>query len=121
MKLKNKKLWEECVNNNTDEYSKCCVDVARKVMEILDEDETPLQPGYSPDLNTTHGIICKANAAIDEGSITGFMAGCVANMVSECHVRGEEFRKAWNGDYNYDGDGVVNPAVITIEGGDNGN
>lgn len=50
------------------------------------------------------------------------MAGCVAQMVSECHERGEEFRKQWNkdnqikdeGDKANDSGGVLNPAIISI-------
>ena len=84
------KQWED---NNKDAYGKCCVDVARKVMELLDQDDTPLHNGYHPDPYTAHGLICKADDLINAGGITGFMAGCVAQMVVKCHSRGEEFRK----------------------------
>lgn len=114
MKLKNENYWNECVKKNKDPYGKCCVDVARRVMELLDEDKTPLHNGYHPDIHTAHGLICKADHDINAGGITGFMAGCVAEMVTKCHERGEEFRKSHNGD-EYKGDGVVNHALLTIE------
>ena len=107
MNLKDEVKWKEYVEINKDnEYSKCCVDVACRVMELLDD---------CADFNC-HDLICKANKEID-GDITGFMAGCVAQMVSECHVRGEEFRQKWNRDYGVSEDkgGVVNPALLTIE------
>ena len=110
--FKNEELWKSYEAKNTDSYGKCCVDVARRVMEILDEDLTPLRNGYHPDIHTPHGIICKADDDIDAGGITGFMAGCVAQMVSACHVRGEEFRIIHNGEHK--GDGVVNHAILTI-------
>jgi len=123
MKLKNEKIWNEYVKNNKSAYGKCCVNVARRVMEILDEDKTPLHEGYHPDINTPHGIICKADRDIKAGGITGFMSGLVAVMVSECHERGEEFRRIWNKErqINAEGDdankkgGVLNPTLLTIK------
>lgn len=112
--MKNIDKWNEYVEvNKVDEYSKCCVDVARRVMEILDEDKTPLHDGYIPDIHTPKRIIRKAVKDINTDGITGFMAGCVAQMVIECHERGDEFRKIWNGEYK--GKGVVNPALLTIQ------
>ena len=121
MKLKNEKLWNDYVEKNQDSYGGCCVNVAIQVMELLDKDPTPLHSGYSPDIHTPHGLICKADKDIDAGGITGFMAGSVAYMISGCHERGEEFRKAWNGDYGYEGEGVINPALVTVatKGDDN--
>lgn len=117
MPIVNLKDWEKAVEVNKDPYGKACVDVARRVMEIMDEDLTPFHEGYHPDVHTTHGIICKADKDIDAGGITGFMAGCVASMVSACHSRGEEFRKAWNHDNGIkeknDKGGVFNPAILT--------
>ena len=109
MTIVNEKVWKDWEEKNTDSYGKCCVDVARRVMEILDE-------GKEFD---THKIICQANDDIDADSITGFMAGCVTEMISKCHIRGEEFRVAWNKDHGVEEDkaegGVVNPAIMTIE------
>ena len=111
--MKNKKLWNSYVRKNKDPYGGACVNVARQVMKYLDEDKTPLHDGYYPDTHTPHGLICKADDEIKAGGITGFMACCVANMVINCHERGDEFRVIWNGEYK--GEGVVNPAVVTID------
>ena len=115
MNLKDEKSWNECVKNNDDPYGKCAVDVARRTMEILDNGE-PFD---------THELICRADKEVHggQGSLTGFLAGAVASMVSECHERGEEFRSQWNVD-NQCGDegekanesgGVLNPALLTID------
>lgn len=112
MSIVNQKDWDEWVKNNEDPYGKACVDVARRVMEILDEGEE-----FDP-----HVIICQADKDTNSGGITGFMAGCVAQMVSHCHSRGEEFRRAWNshcqigneGDRANDGGGVLNPSLLTF-------
>ena len=103
------KEWDECVKVNDDPYGKACVDVARRVREILDKE---------PEFNC-HTIICRAGKEVEAGGITGFMAGCVAQMVSRCHDRGEDFRQRWNQDHGADESQakgrVVDPAVITIE------
>jgi hypothetical protein len=82
-------------------------------MKILDD-----EPG---DFNT-YKIICRADEEIKAGGITGFMAGCVASMVSQVHSRGEEFRKKWNkdnqigeeGDKANESGGVLNPALLNV-------
>lgn len=54
-----------------------------------------------------------SNEADTEG-ITGYMYGCAVNILSQMWEHGEELRRWHNKEYNYEGDGVVNPAVITI-------
>ena len=95
LKLKNEKLWKEYESKNKDAYGKACVDVARKVMQLLDKTTKPLKNGYFPDLQTAHGLICKAHNDIKAGGITGFMATSVASMIYYCHERGEEFFKSY--------------------------
>jgi len=112
MKLKDEKIWNEYVEKNQDAYGGACVKVAQRVMELLEKDDTPLKNGYHPDIHTAHGLICKADKDINAGGITGFMAGAVAQMVFQCHERGDEFRKSHNGDVETDG--VVNHALLTI-------
>jgi len=107
--LKDGDRWMVFVKNNTDAYSKCCVDVARAVMELIDEQYT------NQSINAS-ALIGDAESRVDSGGITGAMAGMVAQMVVQCHTRGEEFKKSWNGDHGVEEDveGVVNPAIITI-------
>lgn len=116
MPIADQERWDQYVKINTDPYSKCCVDIARRVMELLDEDPTPLHTGYHPDAHTPHGIICKADADVDAGGITGAMAGAATAMVVECHSRGGEFRKIWNKHYGVEeAEKPVNPAFVTID------
>lgn len=113
MPIIKEKKWTKWVEANTDPYGKCCVDVAREVMRLLDEDAGDFD---------THEIICRADKNTTGGGITGFMSGCVASMVSEVHSRGEEFRRKWNkdnqihdeGDKANDSGGVLNPALLSI-------
>ena len=112
----NEREWNEYVSKNNDPYGKCCVDVAREVMKLLD---TLKYKNFKP-----HQIICAAEKNIKEDGITGFMAGCVASMVSQCHSRGEEFRKKWNIENQIGDEGekankkeraTLNPALLTID------
>lgn len=114
MPITKKKDWKEWVKINAkDPYSNCCVEVAGKVMELLDDDD-------HGEFNA-NDIVGEADRLLDAG-ITGFMSGCVAQMVSRCHSRGEEFRKKWNketqieneGDKANKGKGVLNPALLSI-------
>lgn len=43
------------------------------------------------------------------------MYGCAVNILAQCWKYGEELRKWHNKEYNYNGNGVVNPAVLTIK------
>jgi len=106
------KGWEKCVKNNSeDDYGKCAVDVAREAMRLLDDGK---HEKFDAD-----DIITEADRNLDAG-ITGFMSGWIANVISHCHSRGEEFRKSWNKHYagdKYDENkkGVINPAILTIK------
>lgn len=114
MPITEKEKWESWVKNNQDAYGGCCVKVAQQVMKILDEE--------SGDFDC-HTVICRADDEIEAGGITGFMAGCVASIVSQCHSRGEEFRLKWNKDNQISNEGekankeggVLNPALLDVE------
>lgn len=105
--------WDKWVESNQDDYGKACVDVAREVMRYLDEREGDFD---------CHAIITEADDNIKAGGITGFMAAAVAQMVSHCHSRGEEFRRKWNldnqirneGEKANESGGVLNPAILNI-------
>lgn len=118
MPITNIKKWNEIVAKNQDPYSKACVDVARRAMQILDEEQDkPVVGGYD-DPMSTHKIICRADDESGAGGITGAMAGFVAHMVSGLHSRGHEFRLQWNKQHGVDDEKetrVVNPAIMTID------
>lgn len=86
--LINEKILQTNINKNSDSYGGACVNVAINVMKHLDEFEGEFNIGYNPDMTTPHGIICKCD---DQGGITGFMAGAVRNIVTQCHILGWKF------------------------------
>ncbi len=106
MNLKDEKKWKKLVEINTDPYSKCCIDIARRTMKIMDE---------SKEIDSCK-ILHKARREMKE-DITIAMAGMIAKIVSECHSRGDEFRISWNVSYYEDEETqrVVNPAFITLK------
>lgn len=55
-----------------------------------------------------------SNDADTEG-ITGFMYGCAVNILAQVWEHGEELRRWHNEQYGYNGEGTVNPAVVTIK------
>lgn len=111
--------WDRFVEiNSHDPYSKCCVTVTRKVVELLDN--LPADAVVNADQ-----LITQADRELNTG-ITGFMAACVANAISSAHTRGEEFRTSWNKEgggsqaekANSKPGAVINPAVLSIGTGD---
>lgn len=85
--LINKEIFKKQVETNGDSYGKACVDVAINVMKHLDSFKGEFNIGYSPDMSTPHGIICK----LDNEGLTGWMAGNVASMVANHHKEGWKF------------------------------
>ncbi|MFH0982802.1 MAG: hypothetical protein V2A79_14860 [Planctomycetota bacterium] len=113
MPITDTEIWQSWIDANTEPYGKKCVDTARRAMEILDAEPGDFDP---------QKLITRADKETDDYGITGFMAGCVATMISQCHSRGEEFRRKWNhdsqlgteGDKANEGTGVLNPALLCI-------
>lgn len=50
----------------------------------------------------------------DTDGITGFMYGCAVQALSKFWIHGETLRKWHNKEYGHEGEGVVNPAILTI-------
>ena len=86
--LINKEYLDKQIEINSDGYGSACVQVTINVMEHLDNFEEDFNLGYSPDMTTPHGIICKCD---DQGGITGYMAGAARNIVALCHKLGWKF------------------------------
>ena len=114
----NEKKWNSYVKKNKEPYGKCCVDVARKTMELLDDDNHKDFDSDEIIIEAEHKLMEEKKIKETEG-ITGFMAGCIAQMIKECHSRGEEFKKKWNAHWGITEKGknykeAINPALMTI-------
>ena len=107
-----KARWEEFVKiNSTDSYSECVVIYARRWAKYMQH----LMKTHNKSLRQ---IAKKASFASDIDGITGFMYGCAVNILSQCWKYGEELRRWHNKKFGQeDTEGVVNPAVLTINVG----
>lgn len=92
--------------NSNDPYSMGVVRYMKKWAELM---ESKIAAGAK-----VVDIADATSHEADTEGITGFMYGCAVRALSEFWEYGEELRKWHNKEYNYDGDGVVNPAILTV-------
>lgn len=106
IELKDADGWKKSRETNVDPYGKAALDYAEYWAKLM---QVEISNG-----NTL--IECAERTSHELGflGITGFMYGCAVNLLSQTWKHGEELRKWHNKDYGHDGDGVVNPAIITI-------
>ena len=105
---KKQEEWENCkAINSKDGYSNCVIDY------------TILWAQYMEYLIAKHDkklsdVWDMSSHLADIYGITGFMYGCAVSILSSVWKYGEELRVQHNSKYNHEGDGVVNPATLTI-------
>lgn len=109
MEFKNeiaKKEWSTFKINNQDFYGKGVVDFSERWAELM---ENQISNG-----KLLHEIAKEAEKKADTDGITGFMYGSAVNALSQAWKHGDVL-KAWhNGKYMYEGEGVVNPAILSL-------
>lgn len=104
-----KKTWGKIVEVNSDNfYNRNIVTYARRWGKYM-------QHLMAKHNKTVSQIAEQASRVCDIDGITGFMYGCAVAMLSECWKYGEDLRKWHNKQYGqYDCEGVINPALLTI-------
>lgn len=105
------KEYKDWYGKNSDAYGRACFTFAERWAEMMEKE---IENSTDHPLNVISENAKRLSYEADTEGITGFMYGCAVNILSQCWVYGENLRKWHNKEYNYDGDGVVNPAVITI-------
>jgi hypothetical protein len=107
MQLKDDTDWLIGKNKNTDPYGSCIYYYAEGWAKLM---QIELAKGVNL-------IECAERTSHELGfiGITRFMYGAAVSILSHCWLHGEELRKWHNKEYNHDGDGVVNPAILTIK------
>ena len=103
------KKWYK--KNSKDPYSLACFKYANIWAEML---ENAIENSTDEPMKVIVDNADRLSHEADTEGITGFMYGMAVSILSQCWKYGEELRKWHNKEYNYDGDGVVNPAVLTI-------
>lgn len=108
MKILDEKKYLDWKNVNTDPYGDCIFRFAENWAERM---ETEIDNGAK-----IYDIAEKTSQKADDdcGGITGFMYGAAVNILSKCWIHGEALKKWHNKKYDYDGEGVVNPAIIHV-------
>lgn len=106
MKIKDLKKYEEWKNNNTDGYGACIFRYAERWANMMEKE---IENGAN-----VKDIAEKLSHDVDTEGITGYMYGASVSILSQCWEYGEDLRKWHNKEYDYEGDGVVNPAILTV-------
>ena len=107
MKVKDIKAYEDWKNNNTDGYGGGVFSYAERWANMMEEQ---IKQGQR-----VRDIADKLSQDADTEGITGFMYGCAVSILAQCWEYGEELRKWHNKEYDYDGDGTINPAILTVK------
>lgn len=102
--------YQEGYNNNLDPYGHGVYTFAERWAELMEKD---IEDCGGPTAAVIANFEKRSRQADTEG-ITGFMYGCAVSILSNCWEYGKILRKWHNKKYGYEGDGVVNPAILTI-------
>lgn len=102
--------YKDWLDKNTDPYGRACFAYAERWAELLEKKIDEIGDAKKAIMEHADHLSHEA----DVEGITGFMYGCAVNILAHCWEYGEELRKWHNKEYDYDGDGVVNPAVLTV-------
>lgn len=106
MKLIDEAGWNKTVENNRDPYGACAIRFCERWADMMEQE---IAKGAK-----LADIAKKTSHDADTEGITGLMYGCAVNILAHVWEHGEELRRWHNGEYDYDGDGVVNPAILTV-------
>jgi hypothetical protein len=101
-------VYKDWKDKNVDPYSACIFRYAECWADLM---EAEISNGKE-----LKDIADKTSHDADTEGITGFMYGAAVSILSQSWQYGEKLRRWHNKEYDYEGDGVVNPAILTIKG-----
>jgi hypothetical protein len=98
--------WQSWKDANSDGYGAAAMEFAESWAKLMQ-------------LEIANGkklIECAKDTSYELGflGISGFQYGCAVQVLSAAWKHGEDLRVWHNGEYNHKGDGVVNPAILTV-------
>lgn len=99
--------WNKGKNNNIDPYGAAIFDYAESWAKLM---QVEIAKGQS-----LRSVAEKTSFELGFLGITGFMYGAAVSILSKCWRHGEELRKWHNKEYGHEGEGVVNPAILTLK------
>lgn len=106
IELKNIEGWNKSKSINTDGYGSCVLEYAEGWAKLM---QSEISKGKE-----LKDIAQPTSFELGFLGITGYMYGAAVSILSQCWKYGEELRKWHNKEYNHEGDGVVNPAIMTL-------
>jgi len=92
--------------NSKDGYSRGVIDYAENWAKLM---QIEISKG-----KTVQEVAEGTQNGLGYLGITGFMYGCAVNGLAHFWKHGEALRKWHNKEYGHEGEGVVNPAVLTL-------
>lgn len=101
--------YKKGLENNKDAYGSAVFRYVERWSELMEQDIANKNIDYAMSKAEE-----RSHEADTEG-ITGFMYGCAVNILSQVWEYGEPLRQWHNGKYGHYGDGVVNPAILTVK------
>ena len=105
------KEYKDWYDKNSDGYSRACFTFAERWAELL---KKKIEESDDETMKVIVGNARELSDEADTDGITGFMYGCAVSILSQCWKYGEYLRRWHNKEYSYDGNGVVNPAVLRL-------
>ena len=108
VKEENREAYNRFVEvNSTDSYSHGVVKYMHRWANLM---EAEMAEGKK-----IADIAERTSHEADKEGITGFMYGCAVSALSTYWEHGEELRQWHNSKYGHHGEGVVNPAILTVK------
>ena len=103
--------YKDWYEKNSDPYGRACFTYAERWAGMMEE---KIKASEDDEMKVIVDNAKQLSYEADKEGITGFMYGVAVSILSQCWEYGECLRKWHNKEYGYDGDGIVNPAVITV-------
>lgn len=106
LELSDPEVWNKSREINSDPYGKAALDYAEGWAKLM---QVEIAKG-----KTVRQCAEYTQKGLGFLGITGFMYGCAVGILARSWKHGEELRKWHNKEYGHEGEGVVNPAVLTL-------
>ena len=109
IELSDAKEWHNWKSKNTDSYGACIFEFAEGWAKLMQVEIAKFKD------SDMRNFAERTSFELGFLGITGFMYGAAVSILAKCWKHGEQLRKWHNKEYKHEGDGVVNPAVLTIK------
>ncbi len=106
IEFKDRAAWDAGRDKNADPYGNCIYEYAEGWAKLM---QIEILKG-----NSLKDVAEKTSHELGFLGITGFMYGAAVSVLSHCWIHGEYLRKWHNKEYKHEGEGVVNPACLTM-------